>query len=248
MNRKSNEIITKFIEAVPEFLAFCNMARAREYQLQTIKKLETIRETTTEIKKEAINYQEEDSANAMLSLEFIIEAIINELKMWIALKDDEPNSAWDYLIKAEFDMQTAMRAHRIAIQFNKYSYNEHLYALELHLFPRLKFLSTCMIIEMSKCSICGQEYGECNHIKGKPYMGQMCNRIITKTKESKEVSIVDEPADKRCRFFTTIDKDVKRDVMSWRIIKESSDEMGNNLGCEEQNIIEGRIIFADGRN
>ena len=45
----------------------------------------------------------------------------------------------------------------------------------------------------ARCSICDAEYGDCDHIRGRPYMGEFCRRIIYRMKLT-EVSVVDEPA------------------------------------------------------
>jgi hypothetical protein len=147
--------------------------------------------------------------------------------MWIALKNDDFNKAWDYLIEAQSNARTALQAHHIATELNLEKYTEKLYLLEKLLFPPQMFLSQGLIIKESKCSICGKEYGECEHIIGKAYMGQMCNRIITKA-ELKEVSVVKEPANKHARVLTVTDNGVTRDFMTWKIINGQKENNKNN--------------------
>ena len=65
-----------------------------------------------------------------------------------------------------------------------------------------------MIVDRSECSICRKEYSECDHITGKSYMGKMCARIIKEFKELRDVSVVYEPADKRCRIVKMVDEGV----------------------------------------
>ena len=156
----------------------------------------------------------------MLSLENLIDAMINELKMWIALKEDNPNEAWDFLINAQSAVRTAAQAHSIAIDLNAEGYANKLHLLEKLLFPPQMFFSPGLIIEKAECSICGKEYGECEHIVGKAYMGKMCYKIITKIKEMKEVSIVEEPANKHARMLQFTDEGVTRDFMTWRRIEK----------------------------
>jgi hypothetical protein len=130
-------------------------------------------------------------------------------------------------IEAQSNARTALQAHHIAKDLNLEKYTEKLYLLEKLLFPPQMFLSLGLIIKESKCSICGKEYGECKHIVGKAYMGQMCNRIITKS-EVKEVSVVEEPANKHARILTVTDNGVTRDLMTWEIIDRQKENNKNN--------------------
>ena len=75
-----------------------------------------------------------------------------------------------------------------------------------------------MIIKYSECSICGKEYGECNHVRGKAYMGKFCSRIL-KDFEAKDVSFVNEPASKRHRVIAFTDNGVTRDFLTWKPTK-----------------------------
>ena len=77
-----------------------------------------------------------------------------------------------------------------------------------------------MIVESPKCSICNQEYGICDHLSGKPYMGKLCCMMITKIKEMTELSLVDNPGDKRCRITSSLEKEGWRDLLTWRIVPE----------------------------
>ncbi|HVB23022.1 MAG TPA: hypothetical protein VNG51_13855 [Ktedonobacteraceae bacterium] len=217
MNEKVQKFQVEFSEAANEFQKFCFMTRAKELQLEACTALETLRSQASKIKQEVIHSQDEDAANAMLSFEEMIDALLNELRMWVALKEDAADAAWNYLVSAQYAARTAMQAHSVANHLN--GYVNHLYMLEQVLFPPLGFLSPGVIIEQSKCSICGQEYGECEHIVGKAYMGEICLRIIEKIKEVKEFSLVSEPANKRARIVRLTDENgILRDVMTWRVV------------------------------
>lgn len=75
----------------------------------------------------------------MLSCEEMTEALINELSMWIALKDHEPAAAWDFLVNAQMATIAAMQAHAVAGHLEGYSM--HLSALEKHMFPNHGFFN-----------------------------------------------------------------------------------------------------------
>lgn len=224
MNEKVKAFQNEFNQIVKECQKFCFMSRAKEFQIEACKKLDTLKEKTSALKERMIALTDEDSANAMLSFEEMIDMLLNELKMWTALKEDNPNLAWDFLINAQSTARNAMQAHEVASHIE--GYIERIHALEKLLFPPQVFFSPAFIIEYSKCSICGQEYGECEHVIGRAYMGKMCVRIIT-IKDVSEVSLVQEPANKRARVLRITDSGITRNFLSWRVISNSSSDKAN---------------------
>jgi len=211
----------EFSETANELQKFCFITRAKELQLEACDKLEILKARAGQIKKETINDGDEDSANAMLSFEEMIVALISELKMWIALKGDDADAAWNHLVSAQYAARIAMQVHSVADHLD--GYVDHLHILEHVLFPPQAFLSPGMIIERSKCSICGRDYEECDHVVGKAYMGEICVRIIEEVKELTEVSLVTEPANKRARIIRISDEDgILRDVMTWQPVSNNT--------------------------
>jgi len=221
MNKGKELFLEEFNRKIRECEKFCFMSRGKEFQQECIKKLILFKQKVNSFKKKAIESEDEEFANYMLSLEYLIEAIVEELKMWVALKEDRPSDAWDSLINAQLSVRRAAQAHSIAVDFNVEGYANKLYLLEKLLFPPQVFLSPSFIIEKAECSICGKEYGECEHVVGKAYKGKMCYRIIKGIKGVKEVSIVEKPANKRARVFLITDDDgITRDFMTWREIRK----------------------------
>ena len=221
MNKEIELFLNEFNEVIRECGKFCFMSRGKEFQQEAVKKLKTLKQRAISLKEQMIKVKDENSANTMLSVENLIDAMINELEMWIALKEDNPNKAWDFLINAQYAIRTAAQAHSIALESNAEGYANKLHLIEKLLYPPQTFSSPSFIIEGTKCSICGKEYGTCDHVVGKAYMGEMCHRIVTKIKEVKEISIVEEPADKRARILQFTDNGITRDFMTWRIIERN---------------------------
>ncbi len=85
--------------------------------------------------------------------------------------------------------------------------------IEKLIFPPQTFLSTGLLVGSQECSICNEEYENCNHIKGKPYMGELCRCIIKDIIELNHLAIVKNPADKGCRII----KDGERNRMTLKI-------------------------------
>lgn len=222
MNKEIELFLKEFNEVIRECEKFCFMSRDKEFQQDAIKKLATLKHRATSLKKRMITLKDANSANCMLSLENLIDAIINELEMWIVSKENNPDKAWDLLINAQYAIRTSAQAHDIALELNAEGYANKLHLIEKLLFPLQMFFSPGFVIEGAECSICGKEYGECEHIVGKAYMGKMCNRNITKIKEIEEISIVEEPANKQARILRFTDDDgITRDFMTWRRIEKN---------------------------
>ena len=73
-----------------------------------------------------------------------------------------------------------------------------------------------MIVKSQICSICGGEYEDCEHVKGRPYMGQLCTVKLIPSKVD-HVSIVTNPANKHCRIVSFSAEGGNRNRMTWRI-------------------------------
>ena len=221
--------LTEFNEAVKETEVFLSIARASELQQDASEALEQLIPEIAEEKARAVKDKNEDYANMLLGCECVAAALIAELKMWILLKQEEPDAAWDQLVSAQNASSAAARVHdgfsHLAI------YHQRLEAIEQLVFPSQVFLSVGIIVKRLECSICGYEYEDCEHLIGKPYMGQFCSVIIHKA-ELEEVSIVEKPADKRCRIQHFSTEGGSRNRMTWRIEKdgESSCEPGKARG------------------
>lgn len=206
------------VEAVQRFAVF---VRAREFQEQSIAKIEELRAECTVAKERAIADQSEDAANAYLAFEFMAKALAEEFRFYLALKADDPDSAWDHLVNAESSSAAAMKSYAIASHLD--GYIQRLHALERLLFPQPVFFSSGFIVRESECSICGAEYGECSHVKGRPYMGKLCARIV-KQADLQEISVVSDPADKHCRALQYTDNGVTRNMFTQREVQDGHAE------------------------
>ena len=212
----------EFLRTVTEAQKFCYVTRSKEFQLQAQDKLKNLSKKILSLKKKAMVAKYEDAANNMLSLEEITDAVNNELSMWIALKEEDAGAAWDYLVNAQMATLSAMQAHDSVS--NLEGYLNHLEALEQHMFPKQMFFSPGMVIREARCSICGSEYGECDHVAGRPYMGEICSRIIVHA-DLEETSLVDDPANKHARGIILTDNGgVRRDFLTWRPVPKENKE------------------------
>jgi len=194
-----------FHDAAKECEPFAVVCRSSRLQAEHAGRLRDERVQVTEAKKALIATANEDGANQLLAIECMLEALANELDMYVALKRDDPGTAWTHLVNAQMAASQAVRAHAVAGHLEQ-AYIPRLHVIERLMFPKQMFMSVGFIVEHAECSICGSVYGDCDHIKGRPYMGQMCACIITKSKLL-ETSLVEYPANKHCRILSFTDKD-----------------------------------------
>lgn len=214
-DRLGREFLAAFEYVADECQRLCHITRARELQVEALKQACGFVEKVVELKNDAIARADEECANILLSFEMLVTSLAAQLQMWIALKDEEPSEAWNHLVHAQMTAQDSMLAHEMGSRLNTGRYIERLLVLEKFLFPPQMFASIGGTIKYAQCSICNKEYGTCDHLVGRPYMGQLCHRVIIQF-ELEEVSVVEKPANKRCRWTAITDaQGVLRDTMTW---------------------------------
>ena len=155
--------------------------------------------------------------------------------MSILLKREMPNEAWEQLVAAQMACLDATRAH------GGFAHCEQrlrdLENLESQIFPPQVFTSAGFVSDRLDCSICSERYSNCEHLRGKPYMGVFCE-VIHRNPRGDHVAVVKVPADKRCRVVSFKTKDGYRDRVSWDITPYEEDEL-----FEEDGPLEAKTIF-----
>ena len=220
MNRQPSDIVLDFNRTVKEAEVFVSIARDSELQRAACVKLECALAAVSAEKKRAIEQSEEDYANLLLGCQCVATALIAEIKMWLLLKEEMPDEAWDQLVTAQMASVDAVRAHD---GFRHVEQNSlRLDAIEALIFPPQVFISSGMIASVQQCSICDEEYEDCPHLIGKPYMGMFCN-IIAKGLSADHIAIVEHPADKRCRVIQFGVEGGNRNRMTWRVEPPATD-------------------------
>ncbi|MHB8847031.1 MAG: hypothetical protein ACYC43_01160 [Burkholderiales bacterium] len=214
MNNPLPAFISSFNEQIKEAEVFLSIARDSAFQQQAIEKLLALLTSIATEKDIAIRGGNEDYANLLLGCTCVTTALIAELNMWLSLKQDKPDAAWDELVTAQIALVDAVRSHPRFAHLSEH--NKKLEAIEELVFPPQVFISSGMIMSKQECSICGEEYGDCDHLVGKPYMGQFCY-IIASNLALDHVAIVEHPADKRCRVQHLGAEGGERNLMTWKI-------------------------------
>lgn len=244
-----NDIIAGFVEEYTEVVQSCErfafLPRGTGFQKESIKELTELLEESAQVREEAIQEKDEDAANQVLALRCMINALRHEFKMWIDLKEKEWGAAWNGMVDAQDFATSAQSAHDIAESCNVTRYLSKLEAIEQVLFPQQMFNSLGLLVERFKCSICGEDYRECDHIAGKPYWGFFCQRVVDEIAGTREVSIVDNPEDKKARITDFITDDgTARDRMNWKEIELDEDEQERYDSQSNDGLISRGIVMT----
>jgi hypothetical protein len=203
-----------FDEIVQDAENLLSIARDSDLQRKAMARLADFAITLDDWKRVAVTQQNEDRANLVLAMECVTESLMAELRMWLLLKAEKPDEAWNELIEAQSKISYAVKAHRRFAGLEGHA--EYLDAVEKLVFPKQIFLSSGLIVRSQICSICKMEYADCPHIVGRPYWGQFCFRHLTDVTAT-HVAIVTDPANKRCRVINFGAEGGTRSRMTWRV-------------------------------
>ena len=237
MSDSPSGFIDEFNKTIEECAVFTFATRDPSLQEQARNRLEEKLAETGAEKRKAVAAGDEDYANTLLGCECLAAAMISEIKMWLLVKNEEPDNAWDELINAQGYLADAIRAHEGFAHYK--THLRRLYAIEHIVFPPQVFFSSGMIVKSQLCSVCGKEYEDCTHIKNRPYMGQLCRVTLIPAKVD-HVSIVTNPANKRCRVVSFSVEGGIRNRMTWRV-EPSDRNLEENVETDEKLAVQGII-------
>lgn len=192
----AEEVNVEVLETVNNGMRYAHFSCGIEFQREHIEKLAALYERLKKLRYYSISQSDEPHANAAFRAQMLVSGTKNFLEMWVLLKQAEPAEAWNKLADAQKDLEIAQR---ILFDPDTNSLLLHLLAVEKTIFPPQTFFSSAYTYPEAFCSICDQRYGDCDHIRGRIYMGQVCRRKIPKWKFT-ELSIVLVPKDRRCRI------------------------------------------------
>ncbi len=200
-------------------------ARASELQEEAIRDVDTFLELLEKQKAIAQEQREEFDANAILGMELSLATVRSELTMWLRLKRDDPESAWNDLINAQTSLRSAIAVrrqlgiHTLTLENLQRKFD----FIERFIFPPQMFNSIGGTVAWRECSICGHDYEECDHIAGRAYMGRLCYCILREFSSMDHVALVEDPADKRCRITHFSEGPKMRNKMTWRLEERKAD-------------------------
>lgn len=192
-----DEMLKAADEVLEEALSYGYVSIGRELQEEAIARVTSFQSQIEQQRKAAIVRKDEESADLAWIVGRFAAGICEFLSMWVHIKNDQMESAWDALVNAQGNLEAALKLRHAEGLFHL---NRNLHAIEILLFPPCKFVSSSILYGSTDCGICGSEYGECDHVSGRLYMGEMCCQVVRNIMHADHVAIVDHPEDKRLRF------------------------------------------------
>ena len=202
--------IEKFNEAVTHFSHFCFCTIDSGLQKEASAQIYDFLQQLAEDKAAAVATGDERWANFLLGCECRLKGMRAEILMWVLLKEEKPDEAWRLLVDAQGFTSDAMKSDD---GFQLQPFIDHLAKIERVVFPPQAFMSAGMVCDHEECSICHGDYENCDHIKGRPYMGEFCTVELFGC-EPDHVALVDEPASKHCRVHTVSTPEGRRSKMT----------------------------------
>ena len=194
-----------------------------EIQQDEISSLESHISRLIDIKADFIAKQMEPEASLVFCIVGTLKAVQNELQMLLNFKSDQMALAWGNLVFAQTVLGPVIRNYPLENTGSIEGYLQKLVGYEKLLFPPMDFFSAGYIIRKSQCSICKQDSEDCDHLKGRLYMGELCYRIIVEA-DLLEGSSVSNPANKLCRVIAMETNGKIIDPMTMRETKRPSPE------------------------
>lgn len=209
-------------EMITEFSRFVFIVRGTEIQEKVVEEISGLLNQIKEEKESQCQKNNELIANTLLSYEILLKSVSSEIQMAMNIKNDCAPIAWNKLVDAQGGIEAVLRIGILDTNLLRV-YQNRLLLMEKILFPPQIFMSVGFITKESHCSLCRDSYEKCIHIKGRAYMGEMCMEVLTECTKLEEVSIVDNPADKRCRATSYNENGITVDAMTLREISENKD-------------------------
>jgi len=199
-----------------KMITYLYFTRGIEFQELYVKKIDELLTRVVNDKSKYIKERNETLSNGLLSIENMLLSTKHLFEMIIFLKQDLPSKAWESLVYAQNTLHFAHMAAKNIFKVNDGHMLEIMNVYETYIFPTQVYNSIEAIYGSSTCSICGKEYGTCNHIKGRAYMGKFCFEQVKDVKEMAGLSLVTDPASKLHRITHFSDGGVMKDTFTHR--------------------------------
>ena len=146
MSTKLKTFVALFNSVLDRNQRYLWFTRGVEFQKQAICELQALSKKTKSMKKTTIIKKDEKAANMLLSMDSLVTATINELQMYVYLKEDNMGKAWESLVNAQSALRCACQADDTILK-NIESYVQKLNLIEHAFFPQQMFNSIEAIIK-----------------------------------------------------------------------------------------------------
>ena len=200
-------------------LRYLFITRGRPILVEQLSALAELEAEIAATKKKHISRKDERNANKWLGFEELCKSMIAGMQLLLELKNSDPDQAWLHLVDAQNHIDRSNTAYDLNEDLQK-DLVHHFYNMEKVVFPPQRFQSISTTTKKSLCSICNRPFHECDHIRGEPYMGELCSETVTELGSANHIASVDHPADKRCRITHTGDTSPPK--INWMTLEEDA--------------------------
>lgn len=214
-----------FIDSCHKFNCF---TRSQIFQKEKIVECEQHILYVKSFRYQAKEKENEYEANHFFHMQCMINAMRSSLLMWVELKADNFNKAWNHLIDAQDYTGIALK---VSDYEGVRNLEKKLICAEKSLFPGWAMYNSPGFTEtIGDCSICKKKFTTCIHIEGNIYCGSLCYRINRKIIDVDHSALVKHPKDKRCVITEISGDDGKMiNYFTWEKTGESNEGEDNRL-------------------
>jgi len=196
------------IDSYNDFIDSANslnlLVRSTRLQKEKISDIDEYIKCIKNFKRQAASKGDEQFANLLFHFQCMLRCVQSSIEMWLHLKDEEYQRAWCCLVDAQEYKDVALK---IEDHDGIRRIEDFLGKVRDAIFPPwTHYNSAAFSSTIGQCSICGEPFGDCDHIEGLIYSGRLCRRVSIQFLEGHHSAIVSNPRDRRC-IITEISKD-----------------------------------------
>src|SRR5438128_1924348 len=101
----AEDINKEVLETVNNGVRYAHFSCSKELQRACINKLLSLHDRLKNLRYISIDQSNEPNANAAFRAQMLVSGMINFLEMWVLLKEDRPNEAWNKLAGSQKDFK-----------------------------------------------------------------------------------------------------------------------------------------------
>ena len=176
------------------------------------------------IEKEKEYYVIQKNDNVLLDIWFcltVIEAINIFHNAFEFLKKREYKNGWDELAQVEISINNIKYNYKECFHYIAFTFLDQAVVKFQKIFPYKLFTSIVFVDTKEECSLCGKPmdpFSGCEHMRGKVYLGELCQGIVTDG-IFVGVDIVKRPAMKSSVLFKDLDNPEEYKLLEYLIPK-----------------------------
>lgn len=226
------EIDSLFVNLVQDSILEMQFTTAEKIISERINVLRSNIDLYRSFKFIAIKNNLEVQANSLLHMQCTLQSIHSVFLTFTLIRQNLNLKAWISLIDAYEYLDIAIKAKEIVHTHigvpiddsnGVFEIRRRILNIEKGLFPSHKVYNSSALIEtLGKCSICKNNFPDCEHIEGNIYSGLYCQRIEKEILDVDHIAMVENPKDRRCVYTSQHNlKEIAVDIFSREPLEQS---------------------------